>query len=318
MWSKCSKWSRRSKRPPSRPLSPAPAASRAALALVGLAAAALLPGMPAAGATETLSLRALAASAAGPDTLTAMPTVVPGEQNQLVFELTCKSDPPDGGCRGGTVVALFGASQGHKLLRAWTSHGATCVTADWYLACPIDPSAHDERQDVTYLLDVQPWDYSDVTGMVSGQDGLALPRSTFAFHMQGKGSLDLSPPQNVVIPETSGFTLIPYSNRGPSMNRGLSLRFGPFPLYLNAQVLTPGVDCLFTPDRFLECDAPDLLAHDMRSVFLRLNAVPPFPPVPNFTVIHVIGNSDLQQGAQVDFLATIVPPPPPGSTARPW
>lgn len=311
MWSKCRALRASPRRTPVRARLERRLARACLMLTPYLAAAGLLPGSSCAWADQSISVQLLPAPGSAPGAPSDSPFAVPGKQNQLGFLLTCSAYPSTSMCDGGHLIANFGASQGQRVIRAWTDRGATCVTNDSYLSCPIEPAGNTEQQQVHFILDVAAWDYADSSGTAVGADGLALPPTDFTFPMKGEGSLEVEPPKTVIIPETSAIAFLGFRNKGPSMNREVTFRLGPFPLYINPEMLSLGVPCLLNPDRILECGPITEAPGAEEFLMLRLEAQPPFPPMPNFSVIKVLGNSDLQQNVEVEFMATIVPPRPP-------
>lgn len=276
---------------------------------LGLVLAGLLPGLSCARADESVAAQLLASPGSEPRDLSQEPYAVPGERTEFGIVTTCNTIPIKGWCRGGNLVIRFGASQGYKVVRAWTGHGAQCVRNDWYVACPIDVAGKREQQRVFYELEVEPWSYSDIRATAEGTDGFEMAPAEFTIRMKGKGALRISPPRDMVIYDTGGLTDLPFAIDGPSMNRGVSFSFGPFPRHMDPRVVSPDLPCVLTGERVLECGPVDLLPGTQGPLLLSVQLVPPLPPLPSHERIKVLATSDLTPPIPTDFMTTIPAPP---------
>ncbi len=285
-------------------------ARKSLLLPLSLGAAGLLAGVPEARAGQSVSVQVQAMPEAEPGSLSQDTYAVPGLRNRIHFVLTCTTYPPGGWCDGGYLVANFnGTDPGQKVVSGWTSSGRDCVVNDYYLACPMEPVYDREQQRAFFELDVKPWSYTDNHGVVQGTDGFGLAPSPFTIEMRGQGAFRIGKPEDIVIPETSALATTHFVNDGPSTNRRLTLRFGPFPQHLAPILFSPDMPCALTPDRVLQCGPVDQPPDSRDIVMLGVKAVPPLPHVPDIELISVTATSDLTPYVRTDFLVHIVERP---------
>jgi hypothetical protein len=285
-----------------------PARTRLVVPL-SLGLACLLGGWGEARAEQRISVQVDTAQNASPTGLSVEANAVPGKRNQGQWTLTCSVYPPTGWCEGGYLVANFNANQGQRVVRAWTSHQRGCVVNDYYIACGMDPMYNTEQQAVFFELDVEPWSYTDNHGSLQGSDGFPLPPTQFTIRMTGQGELHIGQPADVVVPETAGMTTMHFVNDGPSTNRRVMFRFGPFPSYLAPRMLNPDMPCTLSPDRVLVCGPVDQPPDSRGALMLAVQAIPPLPRVPDLDLIDVVATSDLTPSLSTDFLVHIVSRP---------
>lgn len=222
-------------------------------------------------------------------------TAVPGKDNPLGFAVQCHTMPPGRVCDGGTLAGRFPARETQSLLQVKTEGIAPCVNSPYYFSCPIAPLPDQGAQRVSYTLRVAPGDYATNVATVEGRDGLHLATGTLVTTMQGEGTLSLAPAPDVIIPDDSrnAIATLHYSNAGPSVNRGVRLRIGPFPDYLQPSVMSDEPDCVFEGN-MLECRPPDLPPGVMRDVAITIYAdIQRAPPLPAKSDIEVEASSDL-------------------------
>lgn len=278
--------------------------------LLGLGAAGLLPGLPCARAEERLSAHILNSPETGPGSLKQGAHAVPGTRTELEFVITCGGTTPTSWCAGGRAVAEFGASQGKRIIRAWTRDGVECLTNDWYLACPLPPAHMNEQHRIRFVLEVDPWDYAASSGIMAGADGLPLPPTPFSIEMHGEGSLRIGTPEDIATSRNAGLTCMDFVNDGPSMNRGVTFRFGPFPPHLVARMLNPDLPCTFTEERYLQCGPVNQMPDTRGMLMLAVHTAPPLPPLPTLDLIWVKVTSDLTPIINSEFTVMLLEPPP--------
>ncbi len=285
-------------------------ARKSLLLPLGLGAAGLLASLPEARAGQNVSIQVQPMQGAEPGSLSQDTYAIPGLRNRIHFLLTCETDPPGGWCDRGYLVAYFnGTDPGQKVVSGWTAFGRDCVVNDYYLACPMEIAHDQEQQKAFFELDVKPWSYTDNHGVVQGTDGFGLAPSPFTIEMRGQGAFRIDKPEDIVIPETSALATTHFVNDGPSTNRRLILRFGPFPQHLAPILFSPDMPCALTPERVLECGPVDQPPDSRGMVMLGVKAVPPLPHVPDIELINVKATSDLTPYVRTDFVVHIVERP---------
>ncbi|MDE2479817.1 MAG: hypothetical protein KGM87_13060 [Betaproteobacteria bacterium] len=234
-------------------------------------------------------------------------TAVPGKDNPLGFAVQCHTMPPGRVCDGGTLAGRFPARETQSLVQVTTEGIAPCVNSPYYFSCPIAPLPDQGMQRVSYTLRVAPGEYATNVATVEGRDGLHLATGTLVTTMKGEGTLSLAPTPDVIIPDDSrnAIATLHYSNAGPSNNRGLRLRIGPFPDYLQPSVMSDEPDCVFEGN-LLECRPPDLPPGVMRDLAITIYAdLQRAPPLPVKADIEVEANSELGQ-AQTVFSVVVM------------
>lgn len=270
-----------------------------------------LPGLPRARADESISVRALPSAESAPGAYRQGVQVVPGKRTEIGLELVCVTNPPTGWCQGGYLVANFGAHQGQRVIQARTDQGRPCATNKWYLACPMLPSRNGDRRTVSFVYEVDPWDYATNIATVVGMDGFALPQTDISIEMRGEGALRIETPPDMAIVDTTALTDLKFVSDGPSMNRGVTFEFGPFPQHLAARLVHPGMPCTLTPARVLRCGPVNQMPDTPEMLVLAVEPVAPPPQLPDIELIHVSVTSDLTPHLTTDFSIFLVERPQP-------
>lgn len=268
-----------------------------------------LPGLSPAWAGESISVRALPSAESAPGAYRQGLQAVPGKRTQIGLDLICVVNPPTGWCQGGYVVANFGAHQGQRVIRAWTDQDRECVINDWYFACPMLPSRNGDRQTAAFLYEVDPWDYATNIATLVGMDGFALPQTDISIEMRGEGALRIETPPDMAIIDTAALTDLKFVSDGPSMNRGVTFEFGPFPQHLAPRLLDLDLPCALTPERVLRCGPVDQAPDTRGFLLLAVQTVHPLPPLPDVEFIRVVATSDLTPQVQTEFAVFLVERP---------
>ncbi|MDE1956677.1 MAG: hypothetical protein KGJ03_13240 [Betaproteobacteria bacterium] len=239
----------------------------------------------------------------------------PGRESELPFGAACHTVPPGGTCPSGALVLRFPARPTQVIRNAWDSQGIECEHAPYYVSCPMPPIRDGFSKWIKAVMYIDPGEYSDNAGTIEGRDGLDMPSHGFVIHMLGEGSLDIHPPVEIVIrsdARVKGGSVV-FHNVGPSVNRNVHYRIGPFPDYLEPYVMLDDLNCTVATDlegKMLICDPPDLGPEVSQTLTMFIVAkAAKLPPLPVRTYIKIQALSDLER-TRSDVEVSVVDPEP--------